>query len=1129
MKKVKATFKKLLIIYLIIYIAISSMSSCFARQYDDACGEYVSQYARDFIAQYCTPTNEKTQYVGIAEPRWTGGSFGQGKFQACCTAGVKYMYELALGVNIYDLGFNAQCATAIPQMSSSPNWTRITSASELKPGDIVISGSHTEMYIGNNENANFGNDPYAGKIAFGPRLGSSFTHAFRPNFDVNPSGTVPGGGSSGDLEEESLSIYDENGFIYSGVAEVDGYKGSEPFLKWIFNKITEILDYLIGIITYAIRAVIVGWTAIIERLVIDGIVNAVTGVTDERVDNWEKDPATQDEVDRSLLNEVEDDITRSQPTSNPGDPDYISAGVQGIADIGGSIQLNTSSRANVTVENIVYNKIPILDINFFNIHDAGGAVIEEDGVIYTIKSSIATWYYVFRVIAMVIMLLVLIYLGVRLSFTSVAEKKAVYKDMLLSWLAGFILVFIMNYIMYAVISVNESFVSWVIPRYESGAEISLYESVRSKAYELKASTGFTGMIMYIILVYYAIRFLLVYFKRFLTIMILAIMSPFVAITYALEKINKSGRAPGEIFGNWLKDFTYTVLLQSIHALIYTSFISIILKLTEVSLLGIFLAFMFLSFLIKADGILRKVFGFDSNKNVNKLTVDPLAPKIAMAAEIGKGAKKIAGVYGNKLARPAMNKAGQMTRKAQEEINRARRTIEERVTGEKIDKDEWEQKQEERKRQKEEERRKRKKRSGNTLDKAVTGLMLGKNVAAAVLKGATVLPIAIVEPGLGMQILSSTLNSSEKVKKTLKKARKKGYIPRTAKQGKRFTLKGIRPKNEKSAQNLRNKLHKKGYILRFVQEGRQTHFGKNMGSTFKRRTKVNISNLKLATSGKDVEEFLGTEDEIRIYKEVLRNAQEKESEILSDYKDVLNEIDKKISATEGLDPEFARKLKEKQSEEFLKNAKDLSKPISAADIYKAIENYKTKVPTFNNNNLDELTRSDIQGIAGEIDNVLESKSSTTRMSKEFVKKLEMELEKRRSEDKQNSEKSSMGEDLTGKDSRRTVKENIHDIGQDRNTGGEYAFRTQNAQKQNNTGDRTDSHNIEKNMSIEKLVENIQNASKGTESKETNLLPKSSIYFAQKLDQLEKLNSQAEEITSEKIYDIDDVIERLKNIQ
>lgn len=542
MKKLKVICKKLLITYLIIYITISSMSSCFARMYDEECGEYVSQYSRDFIEKYCTPVTRTHYDSGTAQPHWSGGKEFSGDFYACCTTGVYYMYKNALGVDIYELGFSSSSGTAIKQMSKSNNWISIP-LNELKPGDIVLRmdsngvNGHTEMYIGDGEDANFGNAPNSGKITTFARRKGPFTHAFRPNFDVNPAGTVP----VGDIEEENLSIYDENGFIYSGIPRIEGYKSSMSFGAWIVKSVLEILDYLIGIITMLGRIVLVGLTAVIERNIMSGIVNSVTGVTDKRVDDWEKNPDEIDEIDEEAA--AEKPVKEpSQATGTEGEPEYISAGVQGVADSAGRIQLETTSEANVTIENIVYNKIPILDINFFNFETAGGAVIDENGIIYTMKTNVAMWYYVFRIIAIVIMLLVLIYLGIRIAITSAVDKKAVYKQMLVDWVIGFLLVFAINYIMYGIIWANETFINWVIPKYENGKEISLYESVRSKAYEIKVSTGTAGMFMYVILVYYAIRFLIVYFKRYLTLTILAVMSPFVAVSYALEKINKKGKS-----------------------------------------------------------------------------------------------------------------------------------------------------------------------------------------------------------------------------------------------------------------------------------------------------------------------------------------------------------------------------------------------------------------------------------------------------------------------------------------------------------------------------------------------------------------------------------------------------------
>ena len=535
MKQIKLVLKRILIIYVIIFVTLSSMSSCLARGYDDKCGEFLVEKTKEFIQKY----QSVSYYLAEQEVTWTGGELGKGDLYVCCTSGVKYMYELYLGVNLYDLGYSALSDDNLNPPSQY--WDKIP-VSEAKPGDILVRAGHVEMATtaGAGEHANFGStSAHACNVH---SYGDTFTTAIRlkNTVQVNPTGSVA-------LDE----IEDENGFIYTGVAKIEGYKGSVPFRKGILKSLLQILDYLIGILTYATRAVIVGWTAIFERFFMDGLVNAITGVTNKRDDEWQQDPNSIDDIDKEAEEKAKaDNETKEQPQAS-GDEndanDYVSEGMQRIADIGGNVQLTTSSEADVTVENIVYNKIPILDANFFNFESAGGAVVDENGIVYIIKENVAIWYYVFRTMAILIMLIILLYLGIKMAITTVAEKKAVYKQMLVSWIAGFILVFTIHYIMYFIISVNETFISWIIPKYEDGTELSLYESVRTKAYSLKATTGTAGLVMYAVLVYYSIRFLLLYFKRYLTIMILAIISPFVSVSYAVQKINKKRKRRRDVW------------------------------------------------------------------------------------------------------------------------------------------------------------------------------------------------------------------------------------------------------------------------------------------------------------------------------------------------------------------------------------------------------------------------------------------------------------------------------------------------------------------------------------------------------------------------------------------------------
>ncbi len=1121
-----------------IYITLSSSTSCFARGYDAQCGEYASQWAIDYVAKYASKSTYSQTTLGSmngkATCKWSGGTHGSGTFYGCCTCFVHWIYYNSLGVNIYDYGFSPKSDTAYSNLKGGNAYFDDVSGQTLQAGDILIVNGHAEMYAGNGKHANFGSTPMNVHNACSrmtPGQGSAIAVRLKNSVDVNPAGTVSVGD---DFQDENLSIYDENGFIYSGIAKIEGYKGSPPFGKWIISSILEILDYLVGILTLGIRIVIVGWTAIIERFVIDGIVNSVTGVTDERVDGWEKDPNTIDEIDGTV---VEEEKTQSQATGTPGDENYISEGMQTIADIGGKVQLKTSSKANVTIENIVYNKIPILDINFFNFESAGGSVIDENGIIYIIKTNVAMWYYIFRVVAIVIMLLVLIYLGIQIAITSITDKKAIYKQMLIDWLVGFVIIFGVEYMMYAIITINEWLINLIIPKFEDGTEISLYESVRSKAYEIKATTGFAGMVMYIILVYYAIRFLLVYFKRYLIVTILALVASFIGVAYALEKINGKGKAKGARWKNFTKDFTYSVSLQTMHALIYTIFIQIILKLTETSIIGIFIAFIFLRYMIKMDPILREIFGLTGGKNTAKLSVDELAPKIALAKGIGKEAKKVTKSYGNflenKFGVPIVNAAGNVGQR----ISSMRNNIYSgsAVQGRTINGVANQQDEQQRRKEREE----KKKARQAILNQMATGVSIGKDAALTALKGATVVPLLIVETNLGVEMLSSTLSSREKILKTINSAIEQKMIPKTMPIGSRLKLKGIQPRNQRAANRIINRLRTFGIDFHSQQlqqrqqgtSGTQTNTKRtkttiNNQEVAKRKqelkTKININNLKLATSGKDISEILDSNEENSIeiataYSQILAQAQKAEQEIEQEYKEIIGKIDEQIASAENIDPVFIKKLQEKKAKELSRTAYILSQPLSERDIYKAIQNYKSAEPMFNEK-ADTIPQRDIEGIAKEINKVLSAKGQEIQMSKEFIEKVQKELTESRRKDKAEKVIHVAGQDMTPRAEDQTLKENVRRVNtEDRENA--YSTSNPNAPKANSKSGES---------SIEHLVKNIRNASKDSSSKDTQATPIRVLQFTKNLEYLESLSMQASEITGEELYNIEDILKRLENL-
>lgn len=111
---------------------------------------------------------------------------------------------------------------------------------------------------------------------------------------------------------------------------------------------------------------------------------------------------------------------------------------------------NGSLNYFVTIDKIVFNRVPLFNINYFNTNSTykvGDMEIEASSSVNDIKKSAASMFYVCRLIALSIGLLVLIYIGIRMAISTVASEEAKYKKMLVSWVESIVLLFMMTYIM----------------------------------------------------------------------------------------------------------------------------------------------------------------------------------------------------------------------------------------------------------------------------------------------------------------------------------------------------------------------------------------------------------------------------------------------------------------------------------------------------------------------------------------------------------------------------------------------------------------------------------------------------------------------------------------------------------
>ena len=260
-------------------------------------------------------------------------------------------------------------------------------------------------------------------------------------------------------------------------------------------------------------------------------------------------------------------------------------------------------------EEIFAGKVGLLNIDF--ISGQG-----QTSSLKTVRSVIASWYKILRLIATVLFLSVLIYTGIKIMISSTAKDKAKYKEWIINWIIGFAILYFLHYLM--------SFIIVVISKFNTMLSNSMQYvnvSVKGTASSFSFNTNLIGLvrfcvqsdnllfrtgylILYTMLTVYTFKFTMIYLKRLINMAFLTLIAPIVAFTYPIDKM-ADGQAQG--FDMWVKEYIFNALLQPMHFLLYYVLVGSAVRISGTNPLY---AIAVLAFMPEGERLLKKIFGFD---------------------------------------------------------------------------------------------------------------------------------------------------------------------------------------------------------------------------------------------------------------------------------------------------------------------------------------------------------------------------------------------------------------------------------------------------------------------------------------------------------------------------------------
>ena len=232
------------------------------------------------------------------------------------------------------------------------------------------------------------------------------------------------------------------------------------------------------------------------------------------------------------------------------------------------------------------------------------------------RSTVSDWYRFILKVCLAVYAVGYLIIILKLLADRTPERLKIVKESIARFFIMFAVIYFLHIIMISMLMVNDLGIEMAkkVGTSFSGIdmktdEYDLYQTALSKAYEIAAVPGFIGLLMYLLLVYYTYKFVFVYAKRYINVIVLILLAPIIFVMSTIKRI-LTGVSDGKI-KRWFKEFLFNVIIQTLHAIFYAILIGLTLKMSDndENLIGALLTLILFGFIFKIDAIVRKIFNF----------------------------------------------------------------------------------------------------------------------------------------------------------------------------------------------------------------------------------------------------------------------------------------------------------------------------------------------------------------------------------------------------------------------------------------------------------------------------------------------------------------------------------------